>query len=118
MTGVTEFLTCHHNHLAAWLSVRDERRFEAFLSAHHRDFSLVTTSGAILDLAALRESLRDAGGSQPGLTIEIHATARITEQAHRFSERHTIDGSVLGTRVVTAVIRDCLLLAVHETTCP
>ncbi|MGY6655472.1 hypothetical protein ACXIZN_25245 [Amycolatopsis sp. TRM77291] len=116
MTDVTEFLARHHNHLAAWLSDCDERRLDAFLAAHHEDFSLVATSGAIFDLVALRESLRDAGGSQPGLTIEVHATARITEQVHRFSERHTVDGSVLGIRIVTAVVRDSLLLAVHETT--
>ncbi|MDI3417974.1 hypothetical protein [Streptomyces luteolus] len=88
---------------------------DAFLGAHHDAFVLVTTDGAILDLETLRESLRSAGGSQPGLSIEVKEISSVTAEVYRFLERHTVDGSVVGVRVVTAVVEDGLLLSVQET---
>lgn len=76
---------------------------------------LVTTDGAVLGLEMLRESLRKAGGSQPGLSIQLEEVTSITPEVHRFLERHIVDGSVVGVRVVTAVMEDGLLLSVQET---
>lgn len=76
---------------------------------------LVTTDGAILGLEMLRESLRSAGGSQPGLSIQLEEVTSITPEVYRFLERHIVDGSVVDVRVVTAVMEDGLLLSVQET---
>ncbi|MGW0609668.1 hypothetical protein [Streptomyces sp. NPDC002788] len=76
---------------------------------------LVTTDGAILDLETLRESLRGAGGSQAGLSIQVEEITSITPEVYRFLERHIVDGSVVSVRVVTAVMEDGLLLSVQET---
>lgn len=115
MAGVGDFLATHHDHLATWLGTGDVGSLDAFLAAHHDAFSLVTTSGEILGLAPLQESLRGAGGTQPGLSIEIQEVTGITGETHRFTERHIVNDSVVGVRIVTAVLADGLLLAVHET---
>lgn len=116
MVGEADFLARHHDHLAAWLRDGDAGRLDAFITAHHDAFSLVTTSGATLDLVTLRESLRAAGATQPGLAIEIHEVTNITAEVHRFTEIHAVDSSVVEARIVTAVIKDGHLLTVHETT--
>ncbi|MBC3985520.1 hypothetical protein H8N01_23805 [Streptomyces sp. AC536] len=109
------FLTRHHDHLAAWLGDGKAESLDAFLGAHHESFALVTTDGAILDLETLRKSLRSAGSSQPGLSIQIEEVTSITPEVHRFLERHLVDGSVVDERVVTAVTKDGLVLSVQET---
>ncbi|MGW0777619.1 hypothetical protein ACWD01_29130 [Streptomyces sp. NPDC002835] len=109
------FLAGHHDQLAAWLRDGEAESLDAFLGAHHESFALVTTDGAILGLETLRESLRGAGGSRPGLSIEIEEVTSITPQVHRFLERHIVDGSVVDVRVVTAVMEGGLLLGVQET---
>ncbi|MFF5393170.1 hypothetical protein ACFY5H_33450 [Streptomyces sp. NPDC013012] len=109
------FLTRHHDQLTAWLRDGKAESLNAFLGAHHKSFVLVTTGGAILDLETLRESLRGAGGSQPGLSIQVEGVTTITPEVYRFLERHIVDGSVVDMRVVTAVVKDGLLLSVHET---
>ncbi|PBC87040.1 MULTISPECIES: hypothetical protein [unclassified Streptomyces] len=109
------FLARHHDHLTAWLRDGDAESLNAFLGAHHASFVLVTTEGALLGLEALRESLRSAGGSQPGLSIQVEDVTRITPEVYRFQEHHIVDGSVVGLRVVTAVMKDGLLLSVQET---
>ncbi|PRH80391.1 hypothetical protein C6N75_04520 [Streptomyces solincola] len=109
------FLTRHHDQLTAWLRDAEAESLDAFLGAHHESFMLVTTGGAILDLETLTESLRGAGGSQPGLSIEVEGVTGITPEVYRFLERHIVDGAVVDVRVVTAVMEDGLLLSVHET---
>lgn len=109
------FLARHHDQLTAWLRDGEAESLNAFLGAHHESFVLVTTDGAILDLETLRESLRSAGGSQPGLSIQVEEVTSITPEVYRFLERHIVDGSVVGVRVVTAVMEDGLLLSVQET---
>ncbi|MFE7543276.1 hypothetical protein [Streptomyces platensis] len=109
------FLARHHDQLTAWLRAGQPESLNAFLDAHHESFVLVTTDGAILDFETLRESLRSAGGSQPGLSIQVEEVTRITPQVYRFLERHIVDGSVVGVRVVTAAMEDGLLLSVQET---
>ncbi|MFJ9884893.1 hypothetical protein ACIQRW_03425 [Streptomyces sp. NPDC091287] len=109
------FLARHHDRLTAWLRDGEAESLDAFLVAHHESFVLVTTGGAILDLETLEESLRGAGGSQPGLSIHIEGVTSITPEAYRFLERHIVDGSVVDVRVVTAVMEDGLLLSVQET---
>ncbi|MFI7339069.1 hypothetical protein ACIBUY_14150 [Streptomyces sp. NPDC050085] len=102
--------------MTAWLRDGDAECLGAFMGAHHDDFELVTTDGAILDLKTLREALRGAGGSQPGLSIEVDEVTSVTPEVFRFVERHVVDSSVVGVRVVTAVVADGLLLSVQETT--
>ncbi|MFD3517786.1 hypothetical protein [Streptomyces sp. NPDC058657] len=109
------FLARHHDQLAAWLRDGDAESLDAFLGAHHESFALVTTDGAILDLGTLREALRGAGGSRPGLSIRIGEVTRVTPDVYRFLERHLVDGSVVDARVVTAVMEGGLLLGVQET---
>ncbi len=109
------FLARHHDQLTAWLRDGEAEGLDAFLGAHHESFALVTTDGAILDLETLRESLRGAGGSRPGLSIQVEGVTSITPDVHRFLERHIVDGSVVDVRVVTAVMEDGLLLGVQET---
>ncbi|MFC8103317.1 hypothetical protein [Streptomyces sp. NPDC057363] len=109
------FLARHHDQLTAWLRDGEAESLDAFLGAHHESFVLVTTSGAILDLETLRESLRGAGGSQPGLSIQVEGVTSVTLGVYRFLERHIVDGSVVDVRVVTAVMEDGLLLSVQET---
>ncbi|MFG2587846.1 hypothetical protein [Streptomyces sp. NPDC048438] len=75
----------------------------------------MTTDGAILSLETLRESLRGAGGSRPGLSIQAEEVTSITPEVYRFLERHIVDGIVVGVRVVTAVMENALLLGVQET---
>ncbi|MEU6990696.1 hypothetical protein ABZ953_08580 [Streptomyces sp. NPDC046465] len=110
-----DFLVRHHHQLTAWLRDGDAESLDAFLGAHHDTFVLVTTDGAILDLATLRGSLRSAGASQPGLSIEVEEITSVTPEVYRFLERHSVDGVVVGVRVVTAVMGDGLLLSVQET---
>ncbi|MGY5132612.1 hypothetical protein ACWGJW_09405 [Streptomyces nigrescens] len=109
------FLARHHDQLTAWLRDGEAESLNAFLDAHHESFVLVTTDGAILDLETLGESLRSAGGSQPGLSIQVEEVTSITPEVYRFLERHIVDGSVVGVRAVTAVMKDGLLLSVQET---
>ncbi|MTE17673.1 hypothetical protein F0L17_00705 [Streptomyces sp. TRM43335] len=101
--------------MAAWLRDGKAESLDAFLGAHHESFALVTTDGAILDLETLRELLRGAGGSRPGLSIQIEDVTSITPEVHRFLERHLMDGSVVDERVVTAVMKDGAVLSVQET---
>ncbi|MEV3853911.1 hypothetical protein AB0J38_06240 [Streptomyces sp. NPDC050095] len=110
-----DFLVRHHDQLTAWLRDGDAESLDAFLGAHHDAFVLVTTDGAILDLKTLREALRGAGRSQPGLSIEVDEVTSVTPEVFRFVERHVVDGSVVGVRVVTAVMANGLLLSVQET---
>ncbi|GAA3998381.1 hypothetical protein GCM10022384_51690 [Streptomyces marokkonensis] len=109
------FWARHHDQLTAWLRDGEAESLDVFLGAHNESFVLVTTSGAILDLETLRESLRGAGGSQPGLSIQVEGVTSITPGVYRFLERHIVDGSVVDLRVVTAVMEDGLLLSVQET---
>lgn len=110
-----DFLVRHHHQLTAWLRDGDAESLDAFLGAHHDAFELVTTDGVILDLETLRETLRGAGGSQPGLSIEVEEITSVAPEVYRFLERHRVNGAVLGARVVTAVMGDGLLLSVQET---
>ncbi|MEU6332477.1 hypothetical protein ABZ851_35265 [Streptomyces sp. NPDC047049] len=109
------FLARHHDQLAAWLRDGEAESLSAFLGAHHESFVLVATDGTLLGLETLRESLRSAGGTQPGLSIQVEDVTSITPEVYRFQERHIVDGSVVGVRVVTAVMKDGLLLSVQET---
>ncbi|MEU1117949.1 MULTISPECIES: hypothetical protein [unclassified Streptomyces] len=110
-----DFLVRHHHQLTAWLRDGDAESLDTFLRAHHDAFVLVTADGAILDLETLRGSLRSAGGSQPGLSIEVEEITSVTPKVYRFLERHSVNGADLGVRVVTAVMEDGLLLSVQET---
>ncbi|MCP2251322.1 hypothetical protein LY13_000050 [Prauserella aidingensis] len=124
MTDIEHFLTRHHDHLAAWLRDGERDRLDAFLTAHHDEFTLVTTEGDVLALPALRQALDRAGGSSPGLVIELDRITAVTDQVHRFVERHRVDGSLVAERIVTAVLGgphldgalpDGALLTVQET---
>ncbi|MGW6270118.1 MULTISPECIES: hypothetical protein [unclassified Streptomyces] len=113
-----DFFARHHDQLTAWLRDAEAPSLDIFLRAHHESFALVTTDGAILDLGTLRESLSGAGGSRPGLSIQVEDVTTITPEVYRFLERHLVDGAVVGVRVVTAVLRGGLLLGVQETARP
>ncbi|MEU2023702.1 hypothetical protein ABZ565_16300 [Streptomyces sp. NPDC016469] len=110
-----DFLARHHDRLAAWLRDGTTADLDAFLDAHHESFVLVTTDGEVLDLETLREALRGAGGSSPGLSIRIEEVTGVTPDVYRFVERHLVDGSTVGVRVVTAVLEGGSLLTVQET---
>lgn len=118
MDTVHQLMTSHHDHLADWLREGERSSLDAFLNAHHPDFSLVTTSGDVMGLDALRSALGAAGGSQPGLSITISEVTRLGSETYRFLEQHEIDTNVVDLRVVTAVLRGKHVVALHETTKP
>ncbi|NLE79426.1 MAG: hypothetical protein GX610_07535 [Rhodococcus sp.] len=111
-------MTSHHDHLADWLREGERASLDSFLHAHHPDFSLVTTSGDILGLDALRSALSGAGGSRPGLTITIGEVTRLGADTYRFLEQHEINSNVVDLRVVTAVLRGEHVVALQETAKP
>lgn len=84
-----------HEDLARWLDAPEAAdALAAFTGQLHADFSMVALDGAVVSRAPLVTGLAGAGGSAPGLTIDITdidvlhrsadcAVVRFTEVHHR-----------------------------------
>lgn len=105
----------HHLRLQRWLADDDRAALDEFVDAHGEDFTLVRSDGAVLTRDQMVAALREVGGSQPGLEIEISEISSPTSGAVRFLERHT-RGSKSELRRVTALVDGDTWLSVHETT--
>lgn len=123
VSRIDEVLHRHHDSLARWLAAGDRKYLDAFLDAHAADFTLVTVDGTTLTGAELGPALSSAGGSQPGLTIEIDEIAVIGSANDlavvRFRETHRRGGDDATRRWTTAVLRRARegweWVTVHET---
>ncbi|WP_162942008.1 nuclear transport factor 2 family protein [Desertimonas flava] len=105
----------HHLRLQHWLAGGDQAALEEFVGAHGEDFTLVRSDGAVLTRDQMVAALREVGGSQPDLEIDISEISSPTAGAVRFLERHT-RGSKSELRRVTALVDGNTWLSVHETT--
>ncbi|MER7014747.1 DUF4440 domain-containing protein [Saccharopolyspora sp. NPDC000359] len=109
MTEVRTEVQRLHRLLANWLGQRCDPAVLAELrAAHADDFTLITTDGAVLGADQLFEALSGAGGSAPGLAIEVDEVTTVAETTDltvvRFRETHRQDGATT-TRRTTAVLR-------------
>ncbi|MEU4340474.1 hypothetical protein AB0H00_04255 [Nocardia sp. NPDC023852] len=100
-----------HALLATWLgSEASPAVLEQFAATQHTEFSMVTTSGAVLAKADLLAALRTARNSSPDLRIEIAefevllATADFT--VVRFLERHHHAGRRSDRRTTAVLVID------------
>ncbi|MEV0060831.1 hypothetical protein [Nocardia sp. NPDC050718] len=114
-----------HADLARWLgSAAPVEVFDRFAAAQHPDFTMVTTTGAVLARDDLLTGLRGARDAQPGLRIAITELECLLDDGHtvviRFLERHLL-GDAATARRVTAVLTtgdptgQPRWLTVHET---
>ena len=105
----------HHLRLQRWLAEGDQASIDEFVDAHGEDFTLVRSDGAVLGRDQMVSALREVGGSQPDLQIEISEISSPTAGAVRFLEQHT-RGTKTELRRVTALVDGDTWLSVHETT--
>lgn len=111
--ALDEIYAFHHT-LADWLAEGRAADLDSLGAALHRGLSLIDVSGQTVDRAALLDGLRRAGGSRPGLRIEI--TDAVLLAGHEraalvtFGERHLRE-SACESRRTTAL----LVAADHET---
>lgn len=96
-----------HADLARWLgTAAPVEVFDRFAAAQHPDFTMVTTTGAVLARDELLTGLRGAHNTQPGLAIEITELECLLDDdtvVIRFLERH-LSGDAATARRVTAVL--------------
>ncbi|WP_342801412.1 hypothetical protein [Nocardia sp. No.11] len=96
-----------HADLARWLgTAAPVEVFDRFAAAQHPDFTMVTTTGAVLARDELLTGLRGARNAQPGLAIEITELECLLDDdtvVIRFLERH-LSGDAATARRVTAVL--------------
>lgn len=95
---------------------------DTLMPAFAADFSMVTTTGAIVRREQVEHMFRQAAGGRPGLRIEISDITPVWQEstsiAVRYKETHHLDGAST-TRCAVAIL-DCAESAVrwrylHET---
>ncbi|WP_228002679.1 hypothetical protein [Nocardia australiensis] len=100
-----------HADLATWLgSEASADVFDRFAAAQHEQFSMVTTTGEVLDRPDLLSGLRAARNLQPGLTINVSAVEELAREGNtvvvRFVESHRVAGTESCRRVTAVLVAD------------
>ncbi|WP_280227876.1 hypothetical protein [Nocardia farcinica] len=100
-----------HRLLATWLGTdADPQVLDGFLATQHEDFSMVTVDGAVLGRKELRDGLRGARNSLPGLVIEISELEMVWHAGGlvvvRFVEGHRSGGAVEFRRTTAVLAAD------------
>jgi hypothetical protein len=117
-----------HADLAEWLgSDAPPEVLDRFAATQHAEFSMVTTSGALLGRDQLLAGLRGARNSRPGLTIEIDDVEVLVDASPvtvvRFLERHRFEGVESDRRTTAVLVGDTTTSrpqwrSLHETAVP
>jgi len=105
---------------------QDSRALDALMARFSPQFSMITPSGAVLDLAGLRALFERIGGQRSGLEITISGISTLAVNASGatmcYHERQTMAGVIANDRRATAVFEmdaqgRLLWRHLHETFC-